>query len=86
MAQVGACMDRYWQQKKRMAPGCEPLAVTRMMQTLREHAHGMSMAGAGGGGFLYVLFKKPMSCEEVKQLLEQCQVRDLCAFGTVSST
>uniref|UniRef100_A0A8B9ZK13 Fucose kinase n=1 Tax=Anas platyrhynchos TaxID=8839 RepID=A0A8B9ZK13_ANAPL len=56
---LGTCLERYWQQKKRMAPGCEPLAVGRMMGTLRPYVHGQCLAGAGGGGFLYVLTKAP---------------------------
>ena len=61
-----------------MAPGCEPLAVTRMMTVLRSEAHGMSLAGAGGGGFLYVLFKRPKSRDQVERLLQNCKV---CACG-----
>lgn len=66
---LGKCLDCYWQQKKRMAPGCEPLAVGRMMDALRPHAHGQCLAGAGGGGFLYILTKAPRQKEALHQLL-----------------
>ncbi|XP_032557408.1 L-fucose kinase [Chiroxiphia lanceolata] len=66
---IGKCLDRYWQQKKVMAPGCEPLAVGHMMDALRPHVHGQCLAGAGGGGFLYVLTKAPRQREALQQLL-----------------
>ncbi|XP_030313845.1 L-fucose kinase [Calypte anna] len=66
---LGKCLDRYWQQKKCMAPGCEPLAVSRMMDALRPHLYGQCLAGAGGGGFLYVLTKAPRQKEALHQIL-----------------
>ncbi|XP_035399516.1 L-fucose kinase [Cygnus atratus] len=70
---VGTCLDRYWQQKKRMAPGCEPLAVGRMMGALRPYVHGQCLAGAGGGGFLYVLTKAPRQKEALHQILAKTE-------------
>ncbi|RLW01216.1 hypothetical protein DV515_00008186 [Chloebia gouldiae] len=66
---LGKCLDCYWQQKKCMAPGCEPLAVGRMMDALRPYAHGQCLAGAGGGGFLYILTKAPRQKEALHQIL-----------------
>lgn len=54
---VGQCVDRYWELKKKMAPGCEPAAIRNLMQNLRPHVFGMSLAGAGGGGFFYAIAK-----------------------------
>lgn len=72
---LGACLERYWQQKKRMAPSCEPLAVGRMMGALRPYVHGQCLAGAGGGGFLYVLTKAPQQKEALHQILAKTEVR-----------
>ncbi|NXO23926.1 FUK kinase, partial [Cisticola juncidis] len=66
---LGKCLDCYWQQKKCMAPGCEPLAVGRMMDALRPHVYGQCLAGAGGGGFLYILTKAPRQKEALHQIL-----------------
>ncbi|NWS25046.1 FUK kinase, partial [Polioptila caerulea] len=66
---LGKCLDCYWQQKKCMAPGCEPLAVGRMMDALRPHVYGQCLAGAGGGGFLYVLTKAPQQKEALHRIL-----------------
>ncbi|XP_032926040.1 L-fucose kinase isoform X1 [Catharus ustulatus] len=66
---LGKCLDCYWQQKKCMAPGCEPLAVGRMMDALRPYVYGQCLAGAGGGGFLYILTKAPQQKEALHQIL-----------------
>ncbi|XP_009953026.1 PREDICTED: L-fucose kinase-like, partial [Leptosomus discolor] len=70
---IGKCLDRYWQQKKCMAPGCEPLAVGRMMDALRPYVYGQCLAGAGGGGFLYVLTKAPRQKEALHQILAKTE-------------
>ncbi|XP_064098550.1 L-fucose kinase-like isoform X1 [Macrobrachium nipponense] len=56
---LGSCIDEYWNLKKKVAPGCEPEKVSDLMSCLREHCFGMSLAGAGGGGYLYALKGKP---------------------------
>jgi fucokinase len=55
LVQLGACLNTYWEQKKRMAPGSEPSVVTQLMATLRPHVYGQTLAGAGGGGFLFAI-------------------------------
>ncbi|XP_078067282.1 L-fucose kinase isoform X2 [Mustelus asterias] len=66
---IGQCLNTYWQQKKYMAPGCEPSAVRQIMVVLHPHVHGQSLAGAGGGGFLYLLTKKPRQKEAIERIL-----------------
>ena len=44
----GHCVTTYWEQKKRMAQGAEPLLVTRMIERLKEAVHGYTLGGAGG--------------------------------------
>ncbi|XP_076989103.1 L-fucose kinase isoform X1 [Tamandua tetradactyla] len=70
---LGQCLTSYWEQKKRMAPGCEPLAVRRMMDVLAPHVHGQSLAGAGGGGFLYLLTKEPQKKEALEAVLAKTE-------------
>ncbi|XP_034540706.1 L-fucose kinase [Notolabrus celidotus] len=69
LSRLGACLDRSWQQKKLMAPGCEPASVRAMMEALRPLVLGQSLAGAGGGGFLYLLTREPRQQEAVLQVL-----------------
>nr|XP_060506159.1 L-fucose kinase isoform X1 [Panthera onca] len=70
---LGQCLTTYWEQKKLMAPGCEPLAVRRMMDVLAPHVHGQSLAGAGGGGFLYLLTKEPQQKEALEAVLAKTE-------------
>uniref|UniRef100_A0A3B4ERP8 L-fucose kinase n=1 Tax=Pundamilia nyererei TaxID=303518 RepID=A0A3B4ERP8_9CICH len=69
LSRLGECLDRSWQQKKLMAPGCEPASVRAMMEALRPLVLGQSLAGAGGGGFLYLLTREPRQREAVLQVL-----------------
>ncbi|XP_066098156.1 L-fucose kinase [Saccopteryx bilineata] len=70
---LGQCLTLYWEQKKLMAPGCEPLVVRRMMDVLAPHVHGQSLAGAGGGGFLYLLTREPRQKEALEALLAKTE-------------
>jgi galactokinase/mevalonate kinase-like predicted kinase len=74
MEKVGDCMDKYWQMKKTMAPGCEPEFVSRIMSAVRPHALGMCMAGAGGGGFMYVLARDHESQKNIRNLIDSMEV------------
>ena len=74
LAGIGQCMSEYWQLKKKMAPGCEPELVTRIMQAVRPHVLGMSLAGAGGGGFMYLLANNPNSVDLVRNILTGVKV------------
>ncbi|XP_072242727.1 L-fucose kinase [Leuresthes tenuis] len=69
LSRLGQCLDRSWQQKKLMAPGCEPASVRAMLQALRPLVLGQSLAGAGGGGFLYLLTREPHQQQAVLQVL-----------------
>lgn len=58
-----------------MAPGSEPATVKAMMEALRPLVLGQTLAGAGGGGFLYVLTREPQQREKVLQVLNNTPVR-----------
>ncbi|XP_035981542.1 L-fucose kinase [Fundulus heteroclitus] len=79
LSRLGRCLDRSWQQKKLMAPGCEPASVRTMMEALRPLVLGQSLAGAGGGGFLYLLTRDPRQQQAVLQVL-----RDTPGLGDFS--
>ncbi|XP_068452643.1 L-fucose kinase isoform X2 [Clinocottus analis] len=69
LPRVGACLSRSWQQKQRVAPGCEPASVRLMMEALGPLVLGQSLAGAGGGGFLYLLTREPRQRDQVLRVL-----------------
>ena len=67
---LGACVSAYWAQKKVMAPGCEPAVVSRIIEATRPLALGSSMAGAGGGGFMFVLARAPEDVPAIQQAVQ----------------
>ncbi|XP_037280883.2 L-fucose kinase-like [Rhipicephalus microplus] len=70
---IGEWLDHYWQLKKVLAAGCEPMFVGRLMGLLRPHVHGQLLLGAGGGGFLCALTKEPHQAGFVQKLLDETQ-------------
>jgi fucokinase len=66
-------MSRYWAQKVVMGgPGCEPPHIASLMSALRPHAYGMTLCGAGGGGFLALLAREslPSSQETLQPIVD----------------
>ena len=76
---VGACLDNYWAQKKKMC-NAEPEAVTRMLAKVRPLVYGATLAGAGGGsGFMLLITKAPCAGEAVAAALaeESCVIHEV---------
>jgi len=73
VAEVGACLDAYWVHKKAMAVGCEPPECKAMINALKSGGiiHGISLCGAGGGGFMACVTKEPDAIETVRQVFHQ---------------
>lgn len=61
---VGSLTSKYWEQKKVLAPSCEPEQVRKFFQSVSGHIVGGSMAGAGGGGFLFVVLNQTATARE----------------------
>ncbi|KAH9499097.1 hypothetical protein Btru_006679 [Bulinus truncatus] len=68
---VGKCVGRYWEMKKRLAPGCESMTIATIMSVLKPYVYGMCSAGAGGGGFIYGIMKEPRCHAFIKEILSQ---------------
>ena len=66
---LGRELDAYWQHKKYMADGAEPGFIRKMIDVLRPHIHGASLCGAGGGGFLCLITKKPNDLRAIRGAL-----------------
>jgi len=64
-----------------MATGCEPETVSRMIEALKPTLLSACMAGAGGGGFLYLLTKEPHQREAVEKILSSLQVSNMRRGG-----
>ena len=64
---IGESIKKYWEQKKLMAGcGVEPLVVTTALREWEPHLHGATLGGAGGGGFMLIITKKPHMTDILK--------------------
>lgn len=80
----GACWTRYRHQKHLMAPGSEPEGIKDLMEALKPLSFGQAMAGAGGGGFIFVLTKEPNMVDEVKDAVTKMAPSGEITFFDVS--
>lgn len=72
-AGIGSSLSTYWEQKKGMAPMAEPAEAAALMGALRDHgwSWGSSLTGAGGGGFMVVVTRKPHARADVEHFLRR---------------
>lgn len=80
----GACWTCYRHQKSLMAPGSEPKGIKDLMEALEPLSYGQALAGAGGGGFIFVLTKEPNMVDEVKNVIKKMAPSDEIIFFDVS--
>eukprot|EP00795_Rhopilema_esculentum_P010877 gene10877-19700_t len=68
---IGETMNVCWRHKKLMAHGCEPKICKIIMDAISPLAYGQCLAGAGGGGFLYVITKNANAAKELSSKLAE---------------
>lgn len=80
---VADCVNEYRELKKMLLPGNEPDFVGRLWTAFQEGAEGFrslfvcsSLAGAGGGGFLYGLLAKGVPRDKVVSALASIEGAD----------
>lgn len=54
-----------------MAAGSEPPHIAHLLSQLRPLCSGLSLCGAGAGGFASVILKRDASVSELRMLVEQ---------------
>ena len=81
---VGECLCQYWNIKKTLAPGAEPLLVKNILQTLDPFIIGGSLAGAGGGGFMTAVLKDGVDKDMVVERVRRMEGTERLTFHTVS--
>ena len=56
LKKIGALMNEYWLQKKKLANGITNKKIELISEIAKKNgAHGMKLLGSGGGGFVYIL-------------------------------
>jgi fucokinase len=58
---IGSVLSTYWELKKEMAAGSEPPHIHALLAHLRPLAAGLSLCGAGAGGFAVVILRRDKS-------------------------
>lgn len=65
------CIDAYWRDKKLLDAGSTNERVDEIISRVKPYASAVTLAGAGGGGFMYILAKSPAAAKKIKTLLEK---------------
>ena len=64
------CVNDYWRDKKLLDAGSTNEKVDDMMDAIRPYISAASLAGDGGGGFMYILAKSAADARRVRKMLE----------------
>ena len=63
------CVNEYWRDKKLLDAGSTNETVDDMIDAIRPLASAVSLAGAGGGGFMYIRAKSPAAVRRIRRML-----------------
>ena len=66
-----ACVNEYWRDKKLLDAGSTNEKVDDIIDAIRPYVSAVSLAGAGGGGFMYILAKSAADAKRVRAFLEK---------------
>ena len=71
LAAFADCINEYWRDKKLLDAGSTNEKVDDIIDTIRPRVSAVTLAGAGGGGFMYILAKSPADAREIRRFLER---------------
>jgi galactokinase/mevalonate kinase-like predicted kinase len=74
---IGDNLNSYWELKKEIAEGSEPYDISRLFAYIRHLTVGLSLCGAGAGGFAVVILKKENFKEDLSHLLSSFNSNDI---------
>ena len=80
VAYLGRVLNSYWVLKQSMAPGCEPPHITRLMRCLDPFCSGLSLCGAGSGGFLVAICDNSLSPQVINDLVDEYKREELQSY------
>ena len=74
------CVNAYWRDKKLLDAGSTNERVDDIIDAIRPYVSAVTLAGAGGGGFMYILAKSPAEARRVRKFLEDNPPSKLSRF------
>jgi fucokinase len=63
------CLNGYWRDKKLLDAGSTNDRVEELATMIKPYTAALSLAGAGGGGFMYILAKSAADAKKIRRLL-----------------
>ncbi|XP_055339839.1 L-fucose kinase-like isoform X2 [Paramacrobiotus metropolitanus] len=79
-----SCIVNYYEQKKLMAAGTEPASVGKIIDAMKPYICSHTLAGAGGGGFLFCLLKNSSDREKIAALIGNIKGAEAAAIYSAS--
>ena len=71
LEEFAACVNAYWRDKKLLDPGSTNDRVDAIVELVRPYASAVTLCGAGGGGFMYILAKSAADARRIRALLSK---------------
>ena len=71
IATFADCINAYWRDKKLLDAGSTNEKVDDIIDAIRPRVSAVTLAGAGGGGFMYILAKSPADAKALRSFLEK---------------
>lgn len=65
------CVNNYWRDKKLLDAGSTNDRVEEIISRIKPFASAVTLAGAGGGGFMYILAKSTSAAKNIRETLEK---------------
>ena len=60
--EMGRLVGKSWKQNQALDSGTNPASVEAIIRQIDDYCLGYKLPGAGGGGYLYMVAKRPRSC------------------------
>jgi galactokinase/mevalonate kinase-like predicted kinase len=66
-----ACVNRYWRDKRLLDAGSTNEKVDDIVDLISDRASAVTLTGAGGGGFMYIIAKSAADARRIRATLER---------------
>ena len=67
---LAEAISNYWRDKKLLDPGSTNSRIDALVDLAKPHANAVTLAGAGGGGFMFMLAKSRRDADRIRSLFK----------------